>query len=188
MAKTSKVKVTVIDRSSSYNVTEKNAPTELFSDLKDSDRKGFKLDLKYDISADKSVRFVGFEPLGLDDLQVLQGIVSLLKSKDIFRVSQDGSRKDRVNTFLETDFTTILQAEIRMQTTIALLLAEAGLENIALNSEHVLASIERLSRLGIVAIKNRCRGNFTLINKFVIDSSTEEVFVALNPHVVLICL
>ena len=190
MVKTSKCKnkVTVIDQSSSYNVTVENAPTELFSDIKDSDRRSFKLNLKYEISAGKSVRFVGLEPLGLDDLQVLQGIVSLLEKKNAFRLSAQGELKDRLNTFLETDVTTLLQAEISMQTTIALLLAATGLENNTLNSEHVLTSIERLSRLGIVATENRRFGYFTLINKFVIDGSAGNVFVAINPHVVLICL
>lgn len=49
----------------------------LFRSLKKGERKTSKLDITYDFSRDKSVRFVSFEPLGVDDLKILRAIVAL---------------------------------------------------------------------------------------------------------------
>lgn len=49
----------------------------LFRSLKRGDRKRCKLDVTYTFGEDESMRFVGFEPLGADDMRLLQGIVAL---------------------------------------------------------------------------------------------------------------
>lgn len=104
MAKKSKEKVTVVNRSSRCNISEQNAPTELFSDIKESNRKNYKLDLTYEIDTGKSVNFSGFEPLDFYDLHVLQGIIGLLTKKGIKIEAIPGkSRQERVKIFFETN-------------------------------------------------------------------------------------
>ena len=48
----------------------------LFRSLKRGDRKRFKLDVSYRYQ-DKHFRFVGFEPLGAEDMRIWQGIVAM---------------------------------------------------------------------------------------------------------------
>ena len=49
----------------------------LFRSLKRGERKRGKLDVTYTFGEGESMRFVGFEPLGADDMRLLQGIVAL---------------------------------------------------------------------------------------------------------------
>lgn len=49
----------------------------LFRSLKRGDRKKLKLDVTYRYGDDECARFIGFEPLGADDMRLLQGLVAL---------------------------------------------------------------------------------------------------------------
>ena len=55
----------------------------LFRSLKRGERKRLKLDVTYHYAENEQARFVGFEPLGADDMRLLQGLVALGGPKGI---------------------------------------------------------------------------------------------------------
>ncbi|MBP8151671.1 MAG: replication protein C, partial [Xylophilus sp.] len=48
----------------------------LFRSLKRGDRKKLKLDVTYRYGDNECARFIDFEPLGADDMRLLQGLVA----------------------------------------------------------------------------------------------------------------
>ncbi|KAE9673234.1 replication protein C, IncQ-type, partial [Escherichia coli] len=77
----------------------------LFRSLKRGDRKRCKLDVTYTFGEDESMRFVGFEPLGADDMRLLQGIVALGGPNGILLTPEPTSETGRqLRLFLEPRF------------------------------------------------------------------------------------
>ncbi len=59
----------------------------LFRSLKRGERKKLKLDVTYSYGQNQSARFIGFEPLGADDMRLLQGLVALSGPKGVILTS-----------------------------------------------------------------------------------------------------
>lgn len=86
----------------------------LFRSLKRGDRKRCKLDVTYTFGEDESMRFVGFEPLGADDMRLLQGIVALGGPNGILLTPEPTSETGRqLRLFLEPRFEAIEQDGFR---------------------------------------------------------------------------
>lgn len=100
----------------------------LFRSLKRGDRKRCKLDVTYTFGEDESMRFVGFEPLGADDMRLLQGIVALGGPNGILLTPEPTSETGRqLRLFLEPRFEAIEQDGLVVRESLTKLLSETGM-------------------------------------------------------------
>ena len=77
----------------------------LFRSLKRGERKKLKLDVTYHYAENEQARFVGFEPLGADDMRLLQGLVALGGPKGIILTSEPtADLPKQLRLFLEPKF------------------------------------------------------------------------------------
>lgn len=82
----------------------------LFRSLKRGERKKLKLDVTYHYAENEQARFVGFEPLGADDMRLLQGLVALGGPKGIILTSEPtADLPKQLRLFLEPKFDAVGQ-------------------------------------------------------------------------------
>lgn len=129
----------------------------LFRSLKRGDRKRCKLDVTYTFGEDESMRFVGFEPLGADDMRLLQGIVALGGPNGILLTPEPTSETGRqLRLFLEPRFEAIEQDGLVVRESLTKLLSETGMTDSGDNIKALKASLLRMSNVTILVI--HCRG------------------------------
>ena len=144
------------------------------------------LDVVYEIGDKKYVQFVGLSPLEPIDFRILKGLVSLLQKNGIqIELSAKKTLKERLASFLEADFVKCFQGEMILRTTIDKLLAEIRLESTeqCADDGDVRASIYRMSNFNVSGRRNTGRLNIKLISGGIVDESTRELSVAINPFV-----
>ena len=101
----------------------------LFRTLKKGERRKGKLDITFKFG-DAIVRFVGFEPLGVDDMRVLQGLVALAGPAGM-SVSANTSFKNglKVRKRMQLQGAAASEDTLAVRTRLKTFLAELGKEN-----------------------------------------------------------
>jgi hypothetical protein len=154
----------------------------LFQSFKRGDRKHLKLDVTYDFNEDTSLRFRGYEPLGADDLRLLQGILALAgTTKTTIPLAQPESKAAKqLVLFLEPKDNAVHEHAVALRTTIQRLMAEIGYKTDGGEArKDVIESLDRLSNVTMRVVQNTKSGSIHLLSYFM-DEATGDLVVAVN--------
>jgi len=153
----------------------------LFRSLKKGARKKEKLDVSYCLGKEQ-VRFVGFEPLGADDLRLLQGIVALAGPAGVtLSPSPSAEVPKELRQLLETKQKAEQMDALMVSGKVGRLLAETGMSDGGKNIEGLKASLVRLSNVSVIASRGDQVASFRLLS-FGFDGGTGQLHVGLNPR------
>lgn len=154
----------------------------LFRSLKRGDRKKMKLDIAYDHGQRERIRFVGFEPLGADDLRYLQGLVALGGPGGvIIEPEAEESSKKFLRLFMEPKLDAMEMDALAVRSTISKLLREVGLSRTGPNIEAMRESLCRMANVTVIVRKEAREASFKLLS-YGFDEDTGELLVAMNPR------
>lgn len=155
----------------------------LFRSLKRGDRKRFKLDVTYEYGENESMRFVGFEPLGADDMRLLQGIVALGGPNGILLTPEPETSTGRqLRLFLDPRFEAIEQDGLVVRESLPKLLRETGLTDSGDNIKALKASLLRMSNVTVLVVKGTRQASFHLMSH-AFDEADGRLWIAINPRI-----
>jgi hypothetical protein len=153
----------------------------LFRALKRGERKRLKLDITYDYGDGKQVTFKGPEPLGADDLRILQGLVAMAGPSGLLLgpdPKTEGGRQLRL--FMEPKWEAVEADAMVVKGSYRSLAREIGYANIEY-SKPIRECIERLWTVSIIVKNGQKRQGFRLLADYASDDADGRLYVALNP-------
>jgi len=154
----------------------------LFRSLKRGERKKLKLDVAYTYG-DEVVRFIGFEPLGADDMRLLQGLAALAGPNGlILKPEPKTGMGEQLRLLLDTKFDAVAQDALVVRESMSKLLKETGLTDGGDNLKGVRASLIRMANITVIVTKGGQEASFHLMS-YAFDESDGRLFAALNPRV-----
>ena len=155
----------------------------LFRSLNRGERKRGKLDVTYAFGEGETMRFVGFEPLGADDMRLLQGIVALGGPNGILLTTEPSTATgQQLRLFLEPRFEAIAQDALVVRESLPKLLSETGMTDGGDNIKAIKASLLRMSNVTVIATKGQRQVSFHLMSH-AFDKADGRMWVALNPRI-----
>mgnify|MGYP001951187981 CR=1 FL=1 len=161
----------------------------LFRSLGAGDRKKLKLDVTY-IHGKERLEFTGFEPLGVDDMRVLQGLVAMAGPEGL--MLRDGEGETEGGKQLALDLFTppheILAAgkkpdSLVVRDSLRRLAREVGMDEGGKTIKQIRKSVERLFGVTIFVQSGKTRFATRLLSSYASDEGTGDLFVAVNPRV-----
>ena len=153
----------------------------LFRSLKRGERKRGKLGVVYDYGDGKRIEFSGPEPLGVDDLRILQGLVALAGPSGLVLSPEPQTEAGRqLRLFLEPKWEAVQQDAMVVKGSYRALAREVGYANID-DTRPVRDCIERLWKVSIIVQNGRKRQGFRLLSEYTSDEQDGKLYVALNP-------
>lgn len=157
----------------------------LFRSIKKGERKKGKLDVTYK-SGETTLRFVGFEFLGVDDLRVLQGLISMGGPSKL-RLRLDGSAKTEIGRILAVALNPREYAKNMIaryiETTIYKLMKEIGYKTDSKPQYKLVDnSLTRMANVTMFVEIDGIKWSSNLLS-FSLNEHTKELSVALNPLV-----
>lgn len=154
----------------------------LFRSFPKGQRERLKLDVKYIYADGEEARFVGFEPLGADDLRVLQGLVALSgPTGQVLPPDPDGDMPKKLRELLDTKEQGIYQNALAINSSFRRILDEIGLTPCGENISAIKKCLIRMSNVTVI-IKNKSHLESYHLMSFAIDERTQNFHVALNPR------
>ncbi|MEW5679963.1 replication protein C, IncQ-type [Comamonas kerstersii] len=155
----------------------------LFRALKRGERKRSKLDVTYDYGDGKRIEFSGPEPLGADDLRILQGLVALGGPKGIILTPEPtADLPKQLRLFLKPKFDAEVQDALVVRESLTSLLSEIGLTDGGDNIKAIKACLMRMANVTVVVTKGSQQRSFHLLS-YAFDEEDGRLFVALNPQI-----
>jgi len=159
----------------------------LFRSLKRGDRKRCKLDVAYDYGDGKRIEFSGPEPLGADDLRVLQGLVAmaaisgedgraLMLAKDV-----QSTAGQQMRVALDLKWEAVQQDAMVVRGSYRALAREIGYANPD-DTKLVRECIERLWKVSVIVQNGGRRQGFRILSDYASDEKDGKLFVALDPR------
>lgn len=153
----------------------------LFRSLERGERKHGKLDVVYDYGDGKRIEFSGPEPLGVDDLRILQGLVASAGPSGLVLSPEPQTEAGRqLRLFLEPKWEAVQQDAMVVKGSYGALAHEVGYANIK-DTRPVRDCIERLWKVSIIVQNGKKRQGFRLLSQYTSDEKNGKLFVALNP-------
>ena len=153
----------------------------LFRSLKRGERKRMKLDVVYDYGDGRRIEFSGPEPLGADDLRVLQGLVAMAGPHGLVLSPEPKTEAGKqLRLFLEPKWDAVSADALVVKGSYRALAREIGYANID-DTKPIRECIERLWKVSIVAQNGKKRQGFRLLAEYASDEQEGKLFVALNP-------
>jgi len=153
----------------------------LFRSLKKGERKKQKLDVSYSHGSEV-VRFIGFEPLGADDLRLLQGIVALSGPEGVLLTPTPSAESPKtLRRLLEITGGVEPVNALMVTAHVGRLLVETGMTDGGKNIKILKASLVRLSNVTVIASRGEKLASFRLLS-FYFDGLSGQLHVALNPR------
>ena len=143
----------------------------LFRSLKRGDRKKFKLDVSYHYGDGEQIEFSGPEPLGGDDLRVLQGLVAMAGPCGLVlspEPSTEGGQQLRLS--LKPRWEAIQQDALVIKGSYRSLAREIGYSNID-DSKTIRDCIERLWKVSIITQAGKKRQGFRMLSEYASDEA-----------------
>ena len=123
----------------------------LFRSLKRGERKKTKLDITYEYGQNESMRFIGFEPLGADDMRLLQGIVAFSGPNGVMLTPKTKSDiGQQLRMFLDPKFEALEQDALVVRESLTRMLHEIGLTDGMENIKALKASLIRMSNVTVI--------------------------------------
>lgn len=155
----------------------------LFRSLKRGERKKLKLDVTYTFGKAESIRFVGFEPLGADDMRLLQGIVALGGPNGILLTpGPKTSTGQQLRLLLEPHLDAAENDGLVVRESLTRLLKEIGLTDGGDNIEALKASLLRMSNVTVLVTNGAKQASFHLMSH-AFDQDEGRFWIALNPRI-----
>ena len=153
----------------------------LFRSLERGERKHGKLDVVYDYGDGKRIEFSGPEPLGADDLRILQGLVAMAGPGGLVLSPEPQTEAgQQLRLFLEPKWEAVQQDAMVVKGSYRALAREIGYANPD-DTKPVRECIERLWKVSIIAQNGRKRQGFRLLSEYASDEQDGKLYVALNP-------
>ncbi len=155
----------------------------LFRSLRRGDRKKQKLDVTYRYGENESARFIGFEPLGVDDMRLLQWLVASAGPNGVLLAADhSGNMGRQLRLRLDARFDAQEQDCLVVKSSISKLLDDAGLARGGNNFTTLKASLIRLSNVTMVVRNGSRQASFHLMSH-AFDEDDGRLFVAINPRI-----
>lgn len=139
--------------------------------------------MTYDYGDGKRIEFSGPEPLGADDLRILQGLVAMAGPNGLMlarnpRPKADGSS----GCSPEPKWEAVTADAMVVKGSYRALAKEIGAEVDSGGAlKHIQDCIERLWKVSIIAQNGRKRQGFRLLSEYASDEADGRLYVALNP-------
>lgn len=155
----------------------------LFRAISRGQRRRDKLDVVYRFGGGNQIEFFGPEPLGADDLRVLQGLVALAGVEDYSAIIEPVAATGEGNTLrtlLEPRWAANQQSILVVKSSLRKLAKEIGYAN-PRDTNTVRRCVERLWKVSVITQVAGQRSGFRLLANYVSDTQTDGLFVALNP-------
>ena len=160
----------------------------LFRSLKRGDRKKLKLDVTY-THGKESIRFWGPEPLGVDDLRVLQGLVAMAATSGdngrgiVLKHETESEVGQQLRLLLDLKWEAIEQDTMVAKGSFRQLARELGYaEDGGSQFKTIRESIERLWAVSVIVERDGKRQGFRILSDYASDEQNGKLFVALNPR------
>ena len=160
----------------------------LFRSLKRGERKRLKLDVTYTHGED-SIRFWGPEPLGVDDLRILQGLVAMAAiSGDggrgiVLRNETESEVGQQLRLLLDLKWDAVEKDAMVAKGSFRQLARELGYaDDGGSQFKTIRDSIERLWAVSVIVERNGQRQGFRILSDYVSDDREGKLFVSLNPR------
>lgn len=159
----------------------------LFRSLKRGDRKKLKLDVIYKYGDKEQIEFSGPEPLGADDLRVLQGLVAMAGPSGIILTPEPTADAPRqLRLLLEMPHPEVAAAKdnaLVVKGSYRQLALEMGYaEDGGSQFKAIRDCLERLWKVSIIVQSGRKRVGCRLLSSYASDEDTGHLFIALNPR------
>ncbi len=152
----------------------------LFRSLKRGERKKTKLDVKYTYGKDEYVRFIGFEPLGADDMRLLQGLVALAGPEGILLTpTPTAPIAQQLRLKLEPELDAVHRNGLVVRENISKLLHEIGLSDGGDNIKALKASLLRMSNVTVHIVKGKREASSNLLS-YALNNEDGQMYVCLN--------
>lgn len=164
----------------------RHAPTHclapgLFRCLQKGERKRCKLDVVYDYGDGKRIEFSGPEPLGADDLRILQGLIALAGPAGVLlRAESTSVDGQRLWSSLEPKWDARDQEAMIVAGSYRMLALEVGYADID-DTRPIRECIERLWKVSVIAQHGGRRQGFRLLSEYANEQKSGRLYVALNP-------
>lgn len=160
----------------------------LFRSLKRGERKKLKLDVTYTHGKD-SIRFWGPEPLGVDDLCVLQGLVAIAATSGdnrrgiLLKQETESETGQQLRLWLDLKWEAIEKDAMVARGSFRQLARELGYADEGGSQFKTLReSIERLWAVSVIVERDGKRQGFRILSDYASDERDGKLFVALNPR------
>jgi hypothetical protein len=155
----------------------------LFRSLKKGDRKRLKLDITYEFGKGQRIEFSGPEPLGADDLRILQGLIALGGPSGLVLSPEPKTEAGRqLRLFLEPKWEAIQQDGLVIKGSYGGLAREIGYAN-PNDTKPIRDCIERLWKVSIIVQDGKKRQGYRLLSEYASDDASGALHVALNPRI-----
>lgn len=161
----------------------------LFRSLKKGDRKKHKLDVTYTFGEDR-IEFSGPEPLGTDDMRVLQGLVAMAAITGetgrgiLLKPDTQSTEGKQLRLFLDLRWDAAEQDSMIAKGSYRQLAQELGYATDSGGSfKTIRESIERLWKVSIIVQRQGRRQGSRILSEYASDEDTGKLFVALNPRI-----
>jgi plasmid and phage iteron-binding protein len=155
----------------------------LFRSLKRGERKKAKLDITYSLNKNESLRFIGFEPLGADDMRILQGIVALGGVHGVLLTQEpETAAGQQLRILLDPKFEAIDQDGMVVKESLSKLLTEIGMVKSGDNIKSLKASLVRMANITVIVTKEHKQASFHLMS-YTLNEDDWKIWIALNPRI-----
>jgi hypothetical protein len=157
----------------------------LFRSLKKGDRKKQKLHVIYKFGKNELIEFKGPEPLGAEDLLVLQGLVAMsAPQRLLLKAEHTGKAAVMLREKLELKWNAINDCSAVVAASFRKLAREIGYDpDSGGDLKTIFNSIERLWTISIIVQLGNERHGFKLLSSYASKSKTGKLLVAINPRV-----
>lgn len=160
----------------------------LFRSLKRGDRKRLKLDVTYTHGEDR-IEFSGPEPLGTDDMRVLQGLVAMAAISGesgrgiLLKPETNNMVGQQLRLLLDLQWDAKEEDSMVAKGSFRQLAHELGYATDSGGVFRVIRdSIERLWKVSVIVQRGGRRQGFRILSEYASDEDTGKLFVALNPR------
>lgn len=160
----------------------------LFRSLKRGERKKLKLDVTYTFGKDR-IEFSGPEPLGTDDMRVLQGLVAMAATSGesgrgiLLKPDTQSTEGEQLRLFLDLRWDAAEQDSMIAKGSYRQLAKELGYATDSGGAfKTIRESIERLWKVSVIVQRAGKRQGFRILSEYASDEDTGKLFVALNPR------
>lgn len=160
----------------------------LFRSLKKGDREVLKLSVKYQLNEDTKIEFRGPDPLGVDDMRVLQGLVAMASKPGDHRYILDSDPKEmegkQLRELLQAQFDARDQDGLVVKGSFRQLAREIGYPSPDGGTLHktLKACVERLWAVSVIVEHKGVRQGFRILSQYRSDEQAGTLSVALNPR------
>lgn len=160
----------------------------LFRSLGPGDRARMKLDVIY-LHGEDRLEFGGKEPLGVDDMRVLQGLVAMAGPEGLILRDEDGLHESARQLILDLFSPPAVIADagkkpdtLVVRDSFRRLAREIGMDEGGKGLKAIRTSVERLFGVTVFIQSGKRRVGMRLLSSYASDEGTGDLYVALNPR------